>query len=105
MGRASALLAIEVAFARWRAKDSRRGPGPDPAMSVGAPPDARAGAPACRSRPDPSGGSSRQRLRRGLPPVCAAHGPREILALLPRIVEEPEQLGNKWEGRGLTSNS
>ena len=28
-----------------------------------------------RSRRAPSGGSSRQRLRRGSPPVCAAHGP------------------------------
>ena len=31
-----------------------------------------------RSRPASSGGSSRQRLQRGSPPVCAAHGPREV---------------------------
>jgi len=35
------------------------------------------GAPACRSRRAPSGGSNRQRLRRRSPPVWAAHGPRE----------------------------
>ena len=31
-----------------------------------------------RERRAPSGGSSRQRLPRGLPPVCVAHGPREL---------------------------
>ena len=39
---------------------------------------ARAGARACRSRRAPSGGSSRQRLQRRSPPVCAAHAPREL---------------------------
>ena len=34
-----------------------------------------AGAPASRSHRAPSGGSSRQRLRQRLPPVCAAHAP------------------------------
>src|SRR5437868_8664741 len=38
----------------------------------------RLGAPVSRSRRAPSGGSSRRRRRQGSPPVCAAHGPREL---------------------------
>src|SRR5258708_23414087 len=47
----------------------------------------------------PSGGSSRQRLRRGLSPACAAHGPMEIPRVAVGIVERWEPLGNQVTGR------